>query len=284
MRTIWISELNTKKEGIEISGKSSSKLFILILLLLLVFSFLNSREKYPRVNRARIEKDLYLSQLFHSKQLPYPPEKIYIRIFKKEKILELWVWSGNANSFILSKSYHFCATSGILGPKRKQGDLQIPEGFYHIDRFNPWSKFYLSLGINYPNRSDRIRGDNQNPGGDIFIHGSCVTIGCIPITNDKIKELYWISIQSKRNGQDRIPVHIFPAKFNEENLKMLLQLAENQPFWLQFKWFTGNNHPYSKEELKSFWKNLQKAYDYFEKNKKLPRILINSHGKYLIQE
>ena len=123
------------------AGKSNSKFLILTILLVLAFQFLESKEKYPRVNQAKIEKDSYLSQLFQRKQLSYPPEKIYIRIFKKEEILELWIRSDITNSFILLKSYPFCSSSGMLGPKRRQGDLQIPEGFYHIDRFNPWSQF-----------------------------------------------------------------------------------------------------------------------------------------------
>jgi len=279
---------NQKKENnkcaASIAGKSCIKFLILIGLLIFSLQYSESKEKYSRVNRAKIEKDSYLSQLFKQKQLSYPPEKIYIRIFKKEKILELWIWSDKTDTFTLLKSYDFCSTSGILGPKRKEGDFQIPEGFYHIDRFNPWSNFFLSLGINYPNTSDQKRGDQKDPGCDIFIHGSCVTTGCIPITDDKIKELYWVAIQSKRNGQNRVPVHIFPAKFNEKNLTALQELAKTETYWKEFKLLTGNNHPHSAEALILFWKNLKKAYDYFEKNKKTPRIRINSQGNYLIQD
>jgi murein L,D-transpeptidase YafK len=99
--------------------------------------------------------------------------------------------------FLHIKTYTVCATSGLIGPKRMQGDLQIPEGFYYIDRFNPYSNFYLSLGINYPNTSDRILGDKNNLGGDIFIHGDCVTIGCLPITDSEIKELYIFCVEAK---------------------------------------------------------------------------------------
>jgi murein L,D-transpeptidase YafK len=279
-----IQKQTTRKRKIVglIPKNFKNKFLFWFLILFLSFQVGISREKYPRVRRAKKDKDLFLSQLFEQKQLPYPPKKIYIRIFKKEQLVELWIWAKKTNSFTLLKSYNFCTTSGILGPKRRQGDLQIPEGFYHIDRFNPHSNFYLSLGINYPNRSDRKRGDKSNPGGDIFIHGSCVTIGCIPITDDKIKELYWVAIQSKRNGQNKIPVHIFPAKLNEINLKSLQQLAESLTYWKQFKLLTGNNHPNSAQDLILFWKNLKQAYDYFEQNKKLPRIRINHQGKYII--
>lgn len=110
----------------------------------------------------------------------------------------------NKDLFRLIKDYQICSLSGELGPKRQQGDLQVPEGFYWIDRFNPASNFYLSLGINYPNQFDRILGKSGELGGDIFIHGGCVTIGCIPITDDKIKELYLIAVEAKSNGQDGV--------------------------------------------------------------------------------
>ena len=71
--------------------------------------------------------------------------------------------------------------SGTMGPKRLQGDYQVPEGFYYINEFNPNSNYHLHLGLNYPNASDKILSDSLRPGGDIYIHGSCVSIGCIPL-------------------------------------------------------------------------------------------------------
>src|SRR5690606_11025729 len=102
----------------------------------------------------------------------------------------------NGEKFTLVKTYPVCSSSGLPGPKRKKGDRQTPEGFYHIDRFNPQSAFHLSLGINYPNSSDKILG-HSDPGGDIFIHGSCVTIGCVPLTDDLIKEVYVLAVEAK---------------------------------------------------------------------------------------
>ncbi len=145
-----------------------------------------------------------------------------------------------------------------------QGDGQVPEGFYYIDRFNPYSNFYLSLGINYPNALDKKNAINSNPGGDIFIHGNCVTIGCIPITDDNIKELYLLAIEAKEHGQSKIPVHIFPAKFSETNWKNLQNKNKQKSF------------------LISFWTDMKPAYDYFETHKKVPSVKISSSGKYLI--
>lgn len=178
-------------------------------------SFKEEQMRYPRLRAAVKEKDSLIKELFKDCSIQYPPQEILIRIFKEERTLELWARSGNNDPFTLIKNYKICSLSGELGPKREEGDMQVPEGYYCIDRFNPSSIFHLLLGINYPNQSDRILGKRESLGGDIFIHGSCVTIGCIPITDEKIKELYLICVEAKSNGQDRIPVYIFPTRLDE---------------------------------------------------------------------
>jgi murein L,D-transpeptidase YafK len=82
----------------------------------------------------------------------------------------------------------------------------------------------FSLGLNYPNASDRLLSDSLQPGGDIYIHGSCVTTGCIPITDGQIEELYVLTAYAKNRGQDFIPVHIFPVRFN---VKKALIISKN---------------------------------------------------------
>lgn len=161
---------------------------------------------------------------------------LYLRAFKQEFTLEVWV-AAPGRSYQLLKSYMFCATSGTVGPKRRSGDGQIPEGFYTINRFNPNSRFHLSLGLDYPNAVDRARAGRASPGGDIFIHGDCVTIGCIPITDAFIRELYLLAIWARGAGQASIPVHIFPARPSgpswsqleapdDETMRLWTQLAE----------------------------------------------------------
>src|SRR5712691_1661125 len=88
------------------------------------------------------------------------------------------------------------------------GDGQVPEGFYEVSALNPWSRFLLSLKVSYPNALDRGFG---RTGGDIFIHGSCVTTGCIPIEDGPIQELYVIVADARARGA-RIEVHIFPGR------------------------------------------------------------------------
>lgn len=99
---------------------------------------------------------------------------IYLRVFKHEKTVEVWLKNLEDSKYILFKTYAICSSSGDLGPKRKEGDGQVPEGFYTIDLFNPTSNYYLSMRISYPNKSDAILKSNKNAGGAIMIHGNCL--------------------------------------------------------------------------------------------------------------
>ena len=246
-------------------------------------SFLEEQKKYPRVRQAIKEKDKYLKNLFLSKNLPYPPLRIYLRAFKLEKKLELWSYSPKLRRFKLVKVYKICRISGVLGPKRKEWDLQIPEGIYFIDRFNPVSREFLSLGLNYPNRSDRILGYKKHLGGNIFIHGGCGTRGCIPITDNKIKEVYWIAVQVRANGQRRIPVHIFPCRMTKMKMIFLYFLAINPVYFLSYKLRIWSAHPSNPFQLISFWNQLKPIYNFFEKKRTLPHIVVGRKGEYLIR-
>jgi murein L,D-transpeptidase YafK len=224
-------------------------------------SFREQQWKFPRVRTAAKEKDGVVRQLLLSKGVSYPPKALLLRAFKKEGVLELWV-EGAREAYVLVKSYSICATSGMLGPKRRSGDEQVPEGFYELDWFNPQSNFYLSLHVSYPNAADRILGSKQNPGGDIFLHGSCVTIGCIPITDDGIKEIYWLAVLARNSGQMHIPIEIFPARLTTAGLDGLASAHRNQP------------------ELVSFWMNLKEGYDFFETHREPPVVRVGGGGRY----
>ncbi len=186
---------------------------------------------------------------------------LHLRAFKLEEELEIWIKNKDAKSkWQLFITYPFCKSSGQIGPKRKEGDLQIPEGFYHIDRYNPKSNFYLSLGINYPNASDKILSDPDKPGSDIFIHGACETVGCIPITDEKIAELFVLAEAAFQQGQKEVPVRIFPARMEKEQLYKI-----------------ARSHP---EHIK-FWKRLRIAYEHFELNRELLEFEVTEDGAYL---
>lgn len=234
-----------------------------ILILIIITQSACTEIAMDRVEKAYAEKQEKMTQLLREKGINIEALELFLRAFKQEQILE--VWGKNKQDTVFTKliEYPFCKFSGKLGPKRKEGDKQIPEGIYHIDRFNAKSNFHLSLGLNYPNKSDRILGDPERPGSDIFIHGGCQTIGCIPITNDKIRELYLLANEVKKHSQSAIRVHIFPTKMTSTNLARLYQ-----------KW----------PQHQVFWKNLSPLYDAFEEKRRLSNFRINPSGQYLLQE
>ncbi len=227
-------------------------------------SFKETQLTHSRVKTAYNEKESVVKKYFTDKKLNFGKYELFIRAFKKEKVLEVWVKESGKVQFVLLHTYDFCSTSGVLGPKRKEGDFQIPEGVYHINHFNPVSNFYLSLGINYPNDSDRILSDKRKPGGLIYIHGNCVTVGCIPITDDKIKELYVLATEAKNSGQAKIPVHIFPARLNAGVVTNLIETEK------------------ADAQTSAFWKNLEPIYNDFQQSQKLKTVRVNPKGQYLL--
>lgn len=231
------------------------------------FSFIDYQKTFPRPSEALLNKEDTLQKQFEAQKLKWPANYIYIRSFKYDSQLEVWVKNEIKDPFRLFKTYKVCALAGTLGPKRMEGDYQVPEGFYAINEFNPKSNYYLSLGLNYPNVSDRILSDSLRPGSAIFIHGSCVTVGCIPIRDEQIDELYILAAHAKNQGQDFIPVHIFPIRFNKDrSIKYLENLTKDDP------------------DLKKFTDKLEDAFDYFEKYKQLPVVLIGDKGQYIIND
>ncbi len=227
-------------------------------------SFRQTQRNHERVEAAYREKEARVKELFTAKKIPSEKFELFLRALKKEMKLEAWVRSSGHDTFTLLHTYDFCSTSGTLGPKRKEGDLQIPEGIYYINHFNPVSDFHLSLGINYPNESDRILSDRKRPGSAIYIHGNCVTVGCIPITDDKIKELYILAVEARNGGQEKIPVHIFPASLSNDQLDSLKPPA-NAPTMIT-----------------TFWKNLQVIFQDFERTHKIKIVRVNSKGEYYL--
>jgi len=201
--------------------------------------------KPDKVAVIKASKEDTLRKQLAAMHIDWPVKQIYLRSFKYDSQLEVWVRNKNNESFRLFKTYKVCALSGALGPKRIEGDYQVPEGFYYINQFNPRSNYNMSLGLNYPNASDRLLSDSVKPGNDIFIHGSCVTVGCIPI-NTQIEELYLMASYAHEQGEDFIPVHIFPIRFDVEKSREFLQkTSKDDPEYIKF---TGR---------------LKEVYDYF---------------------
>ncbi len=179
---------------------------------------------------------------------------VFIRIFKEEKQLELWVDDGK--KFKLFKTWAICKFSGKLGPKLKEGDEQAPEGFYFVprSRMNPRSQFHFSFNLGYPNAYDRA---HQRTGSALMVHGNCVSIGCYAMTDARIEEIYSLCDAALQNGQRFFRVHSFPFRMTEANMKR-----------------------HRKSKWKSEWKNLKTGYDWFEKTKRPPNVTVSGE-KYI---
>lgn len=142
----------------------------------------------------------------------------------------------------------------------------MPEGFYEIDRFNPKSLFHLSLGLNYPNASDLVLSDHDHPGSDIFIHGSNFSIGCAPLGDDAIEEVYLAALDARDHGQAHIPVHIFPDRMTG-------------PEWEQF----AHGEIALRPELAAFWAQLRPGFEFFEQHRVLPTVTVQKDGRYVVE-
>ncbi len=175
-------------------------------------------------------------------------DPVYLRIFKEETELEVWMKHGER--YHLIQTYPICAYSGDLGPKLREGDRQSPEGFYYVtkSRLNPNSRFHLSFNLGYPNRYDRAHG---RTGSFLMVHGDCVSIGCYAMTDEKIEEIYELVEQALTQGQKIVRVHAFPFRMTEANM----QRHRGE------KWY-------------GFWENLKEGYDWFERYHYPPNVTV----------
>jgi len=162
-----------------------------------------------------------------------------------ESVLEAWV-QGDDGLYHLFKTYVICGRSGELGPKRKEGDLQTPEGFYALVQFRTDSNFHLSMQVSYPNGYDRAHGAT---GKDIYVHGNCQSIGCMAMTDRQIEEIYLLTWEANQNGQLTTPIDIFPFRLSDENMEA-----------------------YVNDRNIEFWKELKPGFDHFEKHRRPPYI------------
>lgn len=138
----------------------------------------------------------------------YPPRELAILVFKRERRVAVWARANGGWRFV--RDYPVFAASGHAGPKLREGDRQVPEGVYRIEHLNPNSSYHLSMKVSYPNAFDRrmaARDARTRLGGDIFIHGRDVSIGCVAIGDRAIEELFTLVAQT---GHARVKVIIAP--------------------------------------------------------------------------
>ncbi|MDP6942542.1 MAG: hypothetical protein QF464_00205 [Myxococcota bacterium] len=224
-------------------------------------TFLSRQLRAPRVRAALQAQGARVHDDFLRAGAAWPPSELFMRAFKHESVLEVWAAGAEHPGLVRVWSIPLCATSGALGPKRQEGDGQIPEGVYRVNRFNPRSSFHLSLGLDYPNAVDRARAGEGDPGSDIFVHGDCVTIGCLTIEDGPIERVYLAAIMARDQGQRGLPVHLFPCRFGEARCEATLA-AEVQ-------------HDPS---LAPLWRSLRSVHDAFEPTRVVPRVRVTRSG------
>ena len=248
--------------GFNIYNSKNIPFIVLLIFFLLINtdsicqSFKIAQLKYNRVSSVYNKRIEGVKSVLQKNEIKLDQLEVLLLGTKLEGELNLYAKNKGDKEFVLIRKYSFCEMSGDLGPKRKEWDGQIPEGFYYINHFNPSSSYHLSLGINYPNKSDKALSDAKKLGDNIYIHGDCVTIGCIPITDYWIEELYIFCMEARNNGQKEIPVHIYPFEFDKEH----------------------------DIKLNSFWLNLKVIYDHFKKFKTMVEIQVDVLGNYLIED
>lgn len=226
------------------------------------YSFREKQMNFTRVREAYRDKEKIVVKTLTEHSISRNSLRIYLRAFKTEKKIELWAKNTADSVFVPIREFPICELSGSDGPKRRYRDLQVPEGFYHISDLNPYSKYYLSMEINYPNASDSIRGVRGHLGNEIFIHGACLSSGCLPITDDKIKELFVYCIEAYNSGQEEIGLDIFPARLDDAK-------------------YSGLISRYSKDKDKiSLWADLKKSYDLFNRTRVQPSIRFLRDGTH----
>jgi len=173
-------------------------------------------------------------------------DPVFLRGFKEERDLELWMQPAPGEPFVKVDSYPIAAASGRLGPKLAEGDRQVPEGLYAFGKrhLNPNSRYHLSFNIGYPNAYDR---HHQRTGSFIMIHGNRVSIGCLAMTDPKIEEIYTLCAAALENGQPFIRVHLFPFRMDE---KRMTRARDHR--WIDF------------------WREIEPGYAHFEKHRTPP--------------
>jgi len=220
-------------------GLNLRTLMLFRILFLLPFIYSTANAMAPRINweksidkaiiRYGLSKEPDLKKLFDNAGIDYPPVKIALLAFKKERYIELWA-SDNIHKSKFIHKYPLTAYSGNLGPKLREHDLQIPEGIYQLVSFNPFSSMHLSMMINYPNHFDKYyakKEGRRKMGDNIFLHGKSESVGCLAIGNTAIDQLFLLV---RRVGLKNAKVIISPNDIRKHRVATDLT---KQPRWIK---------------------------------------------------
>jgi murein L,D-transpeptidase YafK len=217
-----------------------------------------------RVVSARARSGAKLARALEAAGVAHP-RGLLLRVFKEERVLEMWAAASPGGPFVHVGDHAVCASSGGPGPKARAGDGQVPEGLYRVTTLNPWSRFHLSLRLDYPNAADRARNPGvpvSALGGEIFIHGDCVTIGCVPLGDEGIEEVYLAALETRSRGGE-ISVLVLPARPGGARWAALMKDA------------SAVSGP--------LWRSLAGVSERLDESHRLPPVRAGSNGIYLLE-
>lgn len=208
-----------------------------------------------RSQRAFEKRTPVVKELFERAGLSFPPAELAFVAYKQEKELEVWAAAEKGGKARRVATYGICAASGALGPKRFEGDRQVPEGHYVLSYGWAESNYHLEMKVSYPNMVDKVLGPKNRPlGGEIMIHGACASIGCLAMGDERAEELW---VMMKTLGDARVKVQIYPAR----DMAALLRDPER-----------AAHH--------GFWRNLKEGRDFLEREGRLPVVKADWRGVY----
>lgn len=267
---------------------------ILLTIILLLTAIVNLSGESPQEILTKVD-DLIKEEvtLWCKDKISYPPEKVVIRVFKKEKETEIWSADSSSDALILIKTLPVCAIDSEPGPKLRQGDGKTPEGFYY-GSFGYYSTYFwmwmnlerdevekpgvvgegscFKICLDYPNRLDRNRSSKHgynNPGSGICLHGNCVTAGCVSYENPDFLPVFAFARHHDEEKYGKIQVHIFPFRFENYNQEQRKNLAQEYLHSAKF----------NESSLLDFWSGLEVGYALF--NRSPDPIIINTNGRVL---
>ena len=158
-------------------------------------------EQYGEASRANWRGD------FEHAGVAYPPDRVTLVGIKDESVLKVYADDK------LVRTLPVLAQSGTLGPKRRRGDRQVPEGVYGVESLHLNSRFHLALRVDYPNDVDRKHANGADLGGDIMIHGGAASVGCLAMGDEAAEDLFTLAADV---GVDAVTLLVAPVDLTSD--------------------------------------------------------------------
>ena len=213
---------------------------------------------YLRSQRAHEARLPVVKALFEAAGVPFPPAQLAMVGYKSEKQLEVWASAEKGGRAEKIATYGVCAASGALGPKRYEGDRQVPEGYYVLSYGWAESNYHLEMKVSYPNMVDKVLGPKNRPlGGEIMIHGACASIGCLAMSDERAEELW---VMMKAMGDAQVKVFLYPGR----DMASLLADPEH-----------ARHH--------AFWQNLEEGRQLFLRERRIIGVKADWRGVYMYE-